>query len=121
MFHNVFLRCWLKETNNITSVGDVRTEEDTWYQVYTYVSRRGRESRGNVSPFSPVSVCNLVCVSCREMLEIYAYAEAVGQRDLQSTVDLLYRDKIPSIGGSNFRTLANLIIGVTLCVFSPGF
>ena len=57
----------------------------------------GRESRGIVSPFSPTSVCNLVCVSCREMLEIYAHAEAVGQRDLRSTVDLLYWDIIPNI------------------------
>ena len=45
------------------SVGDVWSEEDTRYQVYTHVSRRGRESQGNVSPFSPASVCNLVCVS----------------------------------------------------------
>ena len=30
------------------------------------------------------------------MLEIYAHAEAVGQRDLRSTVDLLYRDIIPN-------------------------
>ena len=67
----------------------------------------GRESQGIVSPFSPASVCNLVCMSCCKM--IYAHVEAVGQRDLRSTVDLLYRDMIPNIGGSDFElTLINL-------------
>ena len=32
------------------------------------------------------------------MLEIYAHAKAVGQRDIRSTVDLLYRDIIPNKG-----------------------
>ena len=31
--------------------------------------------------------------------------EAVGQRDLRSTVDLLYRDIIPNIGGSDFELM----------------
>ena len=54
-------------------VGDVRGKDDILYQECTYVSRRGRESRGIVSPFSSTSVCNLVCVFMLYLKEIYAY------------------------------------------------
>ena len=44
------------------------------------------------------------------MLEIYAHAEAVGQRDLRSTVDLLYRDIIPN----NTNIYSNIVESLVL-------